>query len=88
MFESVTVLSRIYERHPDINEEDVLSAVRNPRAVRRRNFDPPCHFAMAGPDTKGRMVEIVGVEDDRGGLIVYHAMKLTDKMAKELELMG
>lgn len=86
MFEKVIVRPRVMERHPYLTAEDVLRAVRMHKAVRRRNFDPPCHFAIAGLDTKGRMIEVLGAEQEDGTLIVYHAMKLTEKMAKELEI--
>jgi hypothetical protein len=37
-------------------------------------------------DTKGRLIEMVSVELEDGGVLVYHAMRLTAKMARELEL--
>ena len=82
MFGKVVVHPRVTERHPYLTVEDVLHAVRVHKAVRRRNFDPPCHFAIAGLDSKGRMIEILGAEQEDGTLIVYHAMKITEKMAK------
>ena len=55
-------------------------------AVRRRDFAMPCHYAAAGMDTKGRMLEMAAAEQEDGTFVVYHAMKLTEKMARELEL--
>lgn len=82
--EDVTVHPRVLERHPDVTEEDVAKAWANALAMRRRNFDPPSHIAAAGADTKGRLIEMVGVELEDGGVLVYHAMRLTAKMEREL----
>ncbi len=84
MFEKIVVLPRVTRRHPYLSEDDVFSAVKNAYAVRRRNYDEPCHYCLAGIDLRGRMIEVVGAEQEDGTLIVYHAMKLTPKMAKEL----
>ena len=42
--------------------------------------------AAAGADARGRMIEMVGVELEGGGVLIYHAMRLTAKMARELRL--
>lgn len=83
---SVEVHPRISAKHPDVTDEDVITAWRHAVAMRHRNFDPPAHIAAAGLDTKGRLIEMVGLEFEDGGILVYHAMKLTPKMANELEL--
>lgn len=82
----IVVHPRVAERHPDVTEEDVATAWRNAAAMRRRNFDPPAHVAAAGVDAKGRLIEMVGVELEDGGVLVYHAMRITAKMARELGL--
>lgn len=84
MFKEIIVLPRISERYPDVSEKDVIVAWRNAWAIRRRNFDMPCHYMAAGLDTKGRLIEMVGAEQEDGTLIVYHAMKITDKAKNEL----
>lgn len=86
MFEEIVVLPRVSERHPDVSEEDVITAWRNALAIRRRNFDMPSHYMAAGLDTKGRLIEMVGAEQEDGTLIVYHAMMLTKKAKRELGL--
>ena len=86
MFDSIMVLPRVTDRHPEISKADIKAAVSNALAIRRRNYDSPCHYTIAGADTKGRLIEIVGAEQVDGTLIVYHAMKLTNKMANELDL--
>lgn len=83
---SIQVHPRILKRHPEISEEDVVTAWVNAIAIRNRTFSPPDMYAAAGADTKGRMLELVGVELENGSMLIYHAMKLTDKMRKELGL--
>ncbi len=69
-----------------LSEGDIETAIRFAYAARYRNFDPPAHIAFAGPDGKGNLIEVLAAERDDGFLIVYHAMKLTQKMALELGL--
>lgn len=69
-----------------VTEADIVSAMRNVVASRYRNFDIPCHVALAGPDESGNLIEILYAEQADGSAIVYHAMKLTQKMAHELGL--
>ena len=82
----IEVHHRVSERHPDVTDDDVVTAWENAVAMRHRNFDPPAYVAAAGMDTKGRLIEMVGVELEDGGVLVYHAMRLTAKMAREFEL--
>lgn len=70
-----------------LTEADIRHAVRMRAAARHRNFDPPAHVALAGPDARGRMVEVLMAEMEDGRWLVYHAMKMTDKIAYELGLM-
>ncbi|KFI86794.1 hypothetical protein [Bifidobacterium ruminantium] len=69
-----------------LSEEDIRCAWRNATAVRRRNFDIPCIYAAAGPDKSGNLIELLLAEQEDGDFIAYHAMRLTRKMARELEL--
>ena len=86
MLDRITVHPRVTRRHPDIQVADVESAWRSAIAVRRRNYDPPDYYAAAGADSHGRLLEMVGVELDDGSLLIFHAMRLTDKMAQELQV--
>ena len=86
MLDRITVHPPITRRHPDIQVADVESAWRSAIAVRRRNYDPPEYYAAAGADSHGRLLEMVGVELDDGSLLIFHAMRLTDKMAQELQV--
>lgn len=44
----------------------------------------PDYYAAAGADPRGRMIEMVGVELEDSRLLIFHAMRLTTKMADEL----
>ena len=45
---------------------------------------PPDYYAAAGADPRGRMIEMVGLELEDNRLLIFHAMRLTAKMADEL----
>ena len=83
---NIYVHERIHLRHQEINKQDVESAWENCIALRHRNFEPPAYFVAAGIDRKGRLLEMVGVELENGGVLIYHSQKITSKVAKELEL--
>ncbi|NMM96235.1 hypothetical protein G1C98_0971 [Bifidobacterium sp. DSM 109960] len=80
----ITILFRALKH--GLSEDDIRCAWHNAMAVRRRNFDIPCIYAAAGPDESGNLIELLLAEQENGGFIVYHAMRLTKKMARELEL--
>lgn len=82
--EDVMVHPRVAQQHPEISEEDAISAWRNAIAVQNRTYTPPDIYAAAGADSKGRMLELLAVELEDGTMLIYHAMKLTRKMRAEL----
>ena len=86
MFEQVVVHPRVHQRHPEIEDGDVLVAWKNAIAIRRRSYDPPDYYAAAGVDGKGRLLEMVGLEIEHETVLVFHAMRLTKKMRGELGL--
>lgn len=82
----VQVHERVALRHPNVSVNDVVTAWDNAVAIRTRKWGPPDVISAAGADAKGRMLEMLGVEMEDGTVLVYHAMKLTAKMARELGL--
>ena len=74
-------------RKHGVSVKDIETASKFACAVRYRNYDCPAHIAFAGPDSSGKLIEILAAEQLDGSLIVYHAMKLTRKMAVELGLL-
>ncbi|WP_283713986.1 hypothetical protein [Kribbibacterium absianum] len=83
----VEVQDRVQQRHPEVSKADVVCAWNNARAMRTRDYGPPDLVCAAGPDTHGRMIEMIGVVTLDGLVSVFHAMRLTEKMARELDLM-
>jgi hypothetical protein len=87
LFDKVAVHERVNRQHPEIADEDVATAWKNAIAIINRDYGVPDYYAAAGIDNKGRMLEMIGFEEEDGTLMVFHAMKLTGKMAKELGLL-
>jgi len=85
--ESVVVHPRVHERHPEIDDEHVITAWNNFICRTRRvdTFDD--NFIAVGFDPKGRLLEMVAVEMSEGGWFVFHAMPATPRALKELDLM-
>jgi hypothetical protein len=54
--------------------------------MRYRNFDTPAFIAAAGLDSHGQLIEMLGDEQEDGTVVIYHAMRMTYKMASELGL--
>ena len=67
----------------------ISSFLQNSRALLTTSHTPACnpppdYYAAAGADPRGRMTEIVDVELEDSRLLIFHAMRLTAKMADEL----
>ena len=86
MFSVINVHPRVQKKHPEIKNEDAIHAWRNAVAIANRECNPPDYYIAAGMDSKGRMLELVGVELEDNSLMIFHAMKLTKNMEKELGL--
>lgn len=80
------VYPRVIERHPEIDEADVICACVNAFALMQREPFMSGAYIGSGADRKGRLLEFAGKETEDGSLLVYHAMKLTRKMQLELGL--
>ena len=86
MFITLDIHPRIGTRHPEITDADIRHAWENAIVIRERIGSEPLTLMAAGPDCAGRLLEVLVVERDGGNLLVYHAMGLTRKAARELEL--
>jgi len=90
LFKTIIIHLRIHQRRPEIEDEDVITAWMNAFVVRERTDSSPGavrYLAAAGLDRKNRLLEMIGVETEDDGVVIYHAMKLTDKMKTELGLL-
>ena len=62
------------DRHPDLTEEDVLSAWDNAIASVARMDDENDRLVALGTDQRGRLVEMVANRVADGTWVVFHAM--------------
>ena len=72
--EPVRVHPRVFERHPDLTAEEVFSAWEGTmRCVEgaRSAFD---ETVAVGISSGGRILEMVGVFQQDGSWLIYHAM--------------
>ncbi|OZG58910.1 hypothetical protein BEUL_2321 [Bifidobacterium eulemuris] len=78
----IYVLPRVHERHPDLSDEDVLTAFASVMTDARRDNDT---WICIGLDGRGRNVEMVYRQlGDR--VLIYHAMTPpTKKIKHEIE---
>jgi hypothetical protein len=87
MEQSVSVHRRISESHPDISEVDVLTAWRGRVACQMRTGPWPPQYVAVGFDGKGRTLQMVATYDPMADeTLIFHAMSVTDKVRKELNL--
>lgn len=71
--ERVYVLDRVCERHPDVSKEDAAHAwVHCYRSMLRIGAEPEEHVAI-GPDSSGRLLEVVAIRNGAGDWLVKHA---------------
>ena len=82
----VIVHERVFKRHPGLSVEDVEHAWRHAFAMQRRIGLDAETIVAAGSDTRGRILELLGIEAEDLRIIIYHAMPLTLKVARELGL--
>ncbi len=71
---SVIVHSRITERHPEIQEKDVLVAWEHCIRSIPRLEKNSSEYAAVGVDGNGRLIEMIGVRLIDGLWLIYHAM--------------
>ncbi|MDR1185302.1 MAG: hypothetical protein LBK67_10985 [Coriobacteriales bacterium] len=85
--EAIQVHPRVHERHPDVADEDVVTAWNNFICRTRRIDAYDDNFIAVGFDSAGRLLEMVGVQLPGGGWFIFHAMQATTKALAELDLM-
>ena len=84
----VFVHGRISKRHPELSNDDVLSAWNSSIAWALRKTAAQNQVVTVGFDSNGRFIEMVAVEDD-GDYLIFHAMTPPSKRTlAELDLLG
>ena len=71
--DELVIHPRVFERHPELKKEDVVTAWKNSyyEAMRPESPNHP-EFLWIGEDDQGRVIEMVGTPIENGWL-VYHA---------------
>ena len=87
MVNNVIVMERVHLCHPDIDQHDVIKAWDNIQKSMRRNVKP-YNYVAVGIDGKGRQLEMLAFLDENSDWIVYHAMRATRKVLRELGVLG
>ncbi|MCL1799301.1 MAG: hypothetical protein FWG23_06160 [Eggerthellaceae bacterium] len=72
--DSVIVDKRVHDRHPEIEDFDVLSAWKNAISIVKRETSEKDFLVVVGVDTKSRLLELVAAEETSGALRIFHAM--------------
>jgi hypothetical protein len=83
----VTVHERVCVRHPELRDEDIVTAWENSIASAPRIGDNHEEYLAIGFDGNGRLLETVAVRSAAGTWLIYHAMTPPAKRTlKELGL--
>ena len=81
----IFVLDRVHERHPELSEQDVVTALRSVMVEAQRADGT---WMAIGLDGRGRDLELLYNERD-GVLVVYHAFTPpTRKFVREIKELG
>jgi hypothetical protein len=85
--DNVRVEPRVRARHPELSDEDVLTAWSNCLVSTYRQQSAFDDFVAIGTDAKGRLIEMIAVQEAGASWAIYHAMTPpTDKVLHELGL--
>jgi len=83
--EKAIVHPRVHERHPELQDADVMSAWKNRMVIRHRLDDAGNRLVTIGSDSNGRLVEMVASQISDGTWVIFHAMTPpSHKTLKEL----
>jgi hypothetical protein len=85
--QEVEVHERVFRRHKDLFEEDVLGAWNSRVKCQMRTGPWPPQYVAVGFDGKGRALQMVASYDPlRDAVLIFHAMPLKGRVRKELGL--
>ena len=82
----VVVDPRVNMRHPDVSERSVCVAWRNVVRFMPRDGTDPLRYVAVGYDEYGRLLEMIAVLDESDRWHVFHAVRATPKVLRELRL--
>jgi hypothetical protein len=82
----LTIHPRVFERHPELKEDDLRHAWDNSIVSFPRISKNPNEYIAIGCDLNGRLVEMITIRSIEGDWLMYHA--LTPPTKKFLDEMG
>jgi hypothetical protein len=74
MASNISVHPRVRQRHPELEDDDVLIAWDNCLLSTVRANQEPVQYVGLGFDAKGRLLEMVAVRAEDGSWLIFHAM--------------
>lgn len=82
----VEIHPRVFRKHPQLSEEDILTAWENAyyEALRPESPNFP-EYLWIGQDAKGRDVEMVGTMKEDGWLIYHANTPLSSRVVNEMK---
>ncbi len=69
----VIVHKRVHLRHPELDDEDVVTAWEGAIMSAPRILKNPDEYVSLGFDGKGRLVEMVAARSASGDWVIFHA---------------
>ena len=83
----VLVLKRVIKRHPDITQEEVVGAWWSRIKTQYRIDSEKEYMVAVGVSPNGRLLEMIASEDEKGTIVIFHAMKVTKKVLVEVGML-
>ena len=74
MLPPVIVHPRIKSRHPELDDDDIITAWNNTLESTSRIGKPNNETLAIGFDGKGRLIEMVAERNSKGMWLIFHSM--------------
>lgn len=82
---NIVVHPRVFTKRPEITQIDVECAILRALRSQDRPGTDPLEYIRVGPDTSGRLLQWVAIRQKGvDSWFVFHAMRVTHAMLKEL----
>ena len=82
----IVVDQRVSARHSDVSDYSVRVAWSNVVRFMPREGTDPLRYVAVGYDERGRLLEMIAVLDESDRWHIFHAMRATAKVLRELRL--
>ena len=82
----IKVLERVNKRHPDMIELEVVGAWESRIRTQYRLDGNKPYMVAVGVSSSGKLIQMIAF-DDGGDMVIFHAMKATNKVLIELGML-